>query len=261
MGALEDGREAAAAQVPGVRPGGSTSIHAIAQLLGIDTVAQRAAVSIDGSQPMTLPYLPGAYAGITTVLVLVNPLEGGRAVYVLGPVGTQAPELVPLIPPAPPASTTATAVILPIWSGTWRSVRSAWDRWNVGSYGGRSDLYQGNAYGSGPLRGLAVYGDQIVNLGATSILSASVTLVRSNNAGLPRVQGSPSGDPAPAGPPSSSGSTYEGVGDVELGPDLCEDLRTGAAKGLALVGPQYVGVFGTSRADGMALKITYTRAG
>lgn len=257
MGALEDAREAASLPV-GARAGASLDVYGVAQLISVDAGAGRATVSYRGSQPMDLPYnLAGTYAGVSTVDVLCNPLEGGRAVYVLGPRGALAGA--PELPDAPTGEVTATALILPTWSGTWRTTRSAWDRWNTTRYGGRSDLYQGDAYGSGALKGLAVYGDQVVNLGAASIVSATVSLVRSNGTGVPAVQGSPHGTAYPAGPPSSSGATSSGVGAVSLDSTIAEALRTGAAKGLALVGAAYVGVYGTSRADGMALNITYTR--
>lgn len=268
MGALEDTQEAAHLPI-GPRPGSSTEIHKIGQLLSIDSVAQRASVSVGGSQPLWLPYLPGVYTGYTTCLVLCNPLQGGRAVFVLGPVGVQVAipgdptsDPPPPPPPPPPATVTASATILPIWSGTWSTKWGKWGAWtNGGRYGGSSSLYQGDAYGSGTLKGLAVYGDQIVNLGAISILSASVTMNPSTGSGTPTVQGSPSGTPAPGGPPSSSGATNAGTGAVPLDGTICEGLRTGSVKGLALVGGGYVAVYGTSAADGMVLRITYTRAG
>lgn len=259
MGALEDSREVGLLP-QGPRPGASTEVHKVAQLLSVDATTQRASVSIDGSQPVWLPYVPGVYTGYTTCLVLCNPSQGGRAVWVLGPVGVQSAADTPPAPPAPPSSVTATATILPTWSGTWRAGQG-WDQWNVGRYGGRSDLYQGNDYGSGVLTGLAVYGDQIVNLSALTITAATVTMNISNGYGTPVVQGSPAGTPYPSGPPPSSGATNTGTGVVALDPTTCEALRTGAFKGLALVGSGYADVFGTSRPDGMALHLTYTRAG
>ena len=265
MGALEDAREAKSLPI-GPRFGASTDIYKTAQLQSINAVTMRAIVSVDGSQPISLPFVPGVYTGYTTVHVLCDPGKGGRAVLVLGPAGVQVVDPgdptsgVPLPPPPPPASVTATATILPTWSGTWRTGQR-WDQWNVGRYGGRSDLYQGNAYGSGVLKGLAVYGDQIVGLSALTIVSATVTMNVSTGSGTPTVQGCASGTPAPAGPPSSSGATSSGTGAVDLDSTICEGLRTGTVKGLALVGSGYVAVYGTGRADGMALRITYTRAG
>lgn len=267
MGILEDAREAAA--LPGgPRPGALASVYDVARLVSIDAGTQRATVSLRGSEPFELPYLPGVYTGFTTCHVLCDPMDGGRAVLVMGPAGVQPePEPVPE-PPAPGGTVTATATILPTWSGTWRVPRSAWDRWNASRYGGRSDVYQGDAYGSGLLKGLAVYGDQAANLGAVSITSAVLTVQR-NGSGTPAavsVQGSPSGT-KPAGAPSSSGAIASSAvldpgerGSITLPSTIREALRTGSAKGLALVGSTYAGVFGTSRADGMALRITYTRA-
>lgn len=256
MGALEDVREAAAFPV-GVPRGASAQIHGVAQLLSI--TAERATISLDGSQPFELPYSPGAYDGITTVLVLRNPLEGGRAVWVISPIGEQAPEDVPPPPPAPPEFVTAEATILPTWSGTWRATRGAWDRWNTDRYGGRSTLYQGNAYGSGPLSSLATYGDQIVNLGATEITDIRVAVTIATGAGAPSIQASGSGTP-PAGAPGFGGDVVSGVGWVSLSAGMREAFRAGSAKGLGLVGANYVAVYGTARADGMALRVTYRRA-
>ena len=263
MGALDDVREASEAP-RGVRPGSSTVMTKIGQLLSVDAVTQRASVSIEGSQPISLPYLPSDYVGYTTVLVLCNPLEGGRALWVLGPVGAQTPTETPPAPAPPPATVTAEALILPTWSGTWSTTWGKWGAWtNAYRYGYPTSLYQGDKYGSGVLKGLAVYGDQIVNLSALSIESATVSLVvaTTSETGVPTVQGAPYGTPAPAGPPVSSGATNGGTGWVPLDSSICEALRTGSAKSLAMVGAGYTAVFGEGRPDGMALKIRYTRAG
>lgn len=261
MGALEDAREASAMPL-GPRRGATTRVHVIAQLLSLDEPTQRATVSIDGSGPITLPYAPGVYEGYTTVLCLCDPLAGGRAVYVLAPVGAQ--DEAPPPPPGPPPSTAA-ALVLPTWSGTWRQTR--WGNWNIGRYGGASDLYQGSAYGSGPMVGLATYGEQLVGLGATAITAAVLTVQRNGSGGdaTVTVQGSPHPTP-PGGAPSASGDTATSpvLGaaagtTMALPASVCEAMRTGAVKGLCTVGAAYAGVFGTSRADGMALSITYTR--
>lgn len=263
MSAFEDAREGSALPV-GPRRGAPMEIHKVAQLLSINSTTQRATVSIDGSQPVALPYLPGVYTGYTTCLVLCNPLQGGRGVFVLGPVGVQVvvpgdpSSGPPPPPPPPPATVTAHATILPTWTGTWST---KWSKWNVWVVAGPSSLYQGDAYGSGTLKGLAVYGNQIVNLGALSIISATVTMNAIVGGGTPTAQGSPSGTPAPAGPPSSSGSLAAGFGRVALDSTTREALRTGAFKGLGLVGAGYVAVQGANRPDGMALNLTYTRAG
>jgi hypothetical protein len=264
MGILEDAREVGALP-QGPRPGALTRVHAIAQLVSINSTTQRATVVLDGGQPVELPYLPGSYTGFTTVLVLCDPAQGGRGAWVLGPVGALADA--PPAPPPPSGTVTASALVLPQWSGTWRVSRAAWDRWNTDRYGGRSDLYQGDGYGSGTLIGLATYGDQIANLGATAITAAVLTVQRNGSGGAAAVtvQGSPNGTP-PAGAPSASGDSASSAvlgatdrGQITLTAGMREALRTGAAKGLALVGATYAGVFGTSRPDGMALALTYTR--
>lgn len=259
--------EREAALLPrGARAGSDLSLRVTGLLLATDTTAYRVQVSIGGGQPVWLPtQVPiTAYAGAQTVNVIRNPITG-RAEIVAGPCGPWTAEGVPT-PPGPAAGTqTATTTILPTWSGTWRATR--WDNWNQTRYGGRSDLYQGNAYGSGPLVGLATYGDQLVGLGATTITAAVLTVERNGSGGAAAVtvQGSSLGTP-PAGAPSSSGDTASsaslaatGKGQIALTAGMREALRTGAAKGLCLVGATYAGVFGTSRGDGMSLFVTYTR--
>lgn len=237
-----------------------------AQLLAVDNTTNRAQVSIDGGEAVWLPFVSNSYTGITTVFVLRDPQRSGAGQLVIGPCGTQPADAVP--PPPPPApdpstpsTVTSTALIRPTWSGTYRSIRGTWDRWNTDRYGGRSTLYQGDAYGSGPLMGLAVYGDQVKNLRALSIAKVSLSVTLATGSGTVVVQGSPSGV-KPSGAPSSSGSTASrsGSGSIPLPADVCEAFRTGATKGLALVGTDYLGVRGTSLASGMALSITYTRA-
>lgn len=263
MGALEDAREAQAVAAAAGMP---SPLTRIAQLVA--TGASTATVSIDGSPPFTLPaILPGMYEGYTTVVVLCDPRDG-RGLWVLGPAGVQASPPEP--PPEPSGTTTFQATISPTWSGTWRTIRNAWDRWNVTRYGGRSDLYQGSAYDSGALVGLATYGDQIANLGATSLTSVVLSVQRNGSGGdaAVTVQGSPHGSP-PAGAPSGAGETASSgvlaasgtgsTGEIALTAAMREALRTGAAKGLVLVGATYAGVFGTSRADGMALRVSGTR--
>ena len=72
---------------------------------------------------------------------------------------------------------TATALILPTWSGTWSTKWGRFDAWQPTRYGGRSDLYQGDKYNSGLLVGIAVYGDQIAALGATARLQLALSLL------------------------------------------------------------------------------------
>lgn len=244
---------------------GDARLWCTAQLLAVDTTSNRAQVSIDGGPAVWLPFVANVFDGITTVFVLRDPTRAGAGQLVIGPCGTQPPDDVPPPPPSQPdpstpSTVTSTAVIRPTWSGTYRSIRGTWDRWNVDRYGGRSTLYQGNAFGSGPLTGLAVYGDQVKNLRALSISAITVGITLATGSGTVTVQGSPSGV-KPGGAPSSSGSTASrsGSGSIALPSDVCEAFRTGLVKGLALVGSSYLGVRGTSLGSGMALSITYTR--
>ncbi|NCT90260.1 hypothetical protein GXB85_04735 [Cellulomonas sp. APG4] len=262
MSALDDWREVAAGP-KGIPPGGSGLPWVVARLISIDDDANRAIVSINGSQPVGLPFHPNAYEGITTVYVQLDPLRTGAGQVVTGPCyEVELPDEIAPVPPPPPTTVKVGPVtILPTWSGTWRSSRGAWDRWNAGRYGGRSDLYQGDAYGSGPLKGLATYGNQIVGLGAEAILSMTLSSVRSNGSGTPAFQGSPHGS-RPAGSPASSGGIATGLVAVDLvASGIAEDLRTGAAKGICTVGSGYGAVRGTSHPTGMAITLTYTRAG
>lgn len=222
-----------------------------------------------GGMPMQLPAAGGTFTVGQSAWVYSD--DWGRPVLASAP-STIAPP--PVEPPrvVPPVETvvTVTKTIGPTWSGTWRSSRGAWDQWNAGrsEYGGRSTLYQGDAFGSDPLKGLACYGTQVTNLGALSITSAVVTLrgadLRLASYPAVTVQGSAHGS-RPAGGPSSSGSTASGspgrsgVARVALPADLREGLRTGALRGLALVGGGYNAVRGTSAGDGMTLTLTYTR--
>jgi hypothetical protein len=239
--------------------GGGARLTAVGQLLAVDVVTNRVQVSIGGGPAVWLPMLGSAYDGVTTVAVLLDPQSGPL---VLGPMGIQAeppPPPAPAPDPGTPQTVSDTAVIRPSWSGTYRSIRGAWDRWNTDRYGGRSTLWQGDAFGSGPLTGLATYGSQVVNLRALSISRVTVTVVHAYGEGSVTVQGSVHGS-KPSGAPSSSGSTASGVSTISLPSDVREGMRTGSVRGLALVGGSYQGVRGTSHPSGMALSITYTRA-
>jgi hypothetical protein len=226
-----------AGQPVGARPGADTRTEVVARLISIDTVANKAVVSVDGSQPIALPYNPAAvYTGYNTVMCLRNPIEG-RVTFVMCPIGTQAAAPLPAPPiPAPPATVTATATIFPTTSATWSAKYSRYSAWQPTRYGGTTTMYQGDKYGSGVLTGIAVYGDQIVNLGATSILSMTVGVtIVTPDTGTPQLRGTASGSIAAA-------------------------MRTGAVKGLILTGGTYLGVYGAAN-SGMALSITYTRPG
>jgi len=226
----------------------------------IDAPNSRLTVTVGGAS-VVLPHVSGTYTVSGTVAVLLDPASTAGGI-VMGPFGNPPVTVeAPSTPAAPvaPSVGTFTAVVLPTWSGSWRAIRSAYDRWNVGSYGGRSDCYQGSAYGSGAMTGIAVYGDQVVGLGALSITAMTVNSVGVTGSGSPQFQGTPQGTPYP-GAPTPSGAAPAGVGQVGLDASICEAFRTGAFKGLCTVGAAYLAVRGTSLADGMALTVTYTKA-
>lgn len=231
----------------------------LATLTGLDEVANRATVAWAGG-PVTVPFLPSTYTISDEVWVDLD--DWGRPFRVVGP-SDDPPAAAPVVLPSAPASAStaqATTTIFPQWSGSYRT-GSGWDRWNTNRYGGRSTLYQGSGYGSGPMKGLATYGDQLVNLGAVTIDKVTVRLVGaglSGAAGPATVQGSPHGE-RPDGAPSSSGDTATGDGVAELPATVREAMRTGAVKGLALVGANYWAVLGAGPGGGMALDVTYTR--
>lgn len=226
-----------------------------------------------------LGYSPGTYQVGTPVHVIRNPGRFGAPEHVLGPLGNY----VASDPSQPGAGAggggqvvTRQAVILPQWSGSWSTRYSRWDTWNTNRYGGRSTLWQGDGYGSGVMRGLAVYGDQIVNLGAVSIDSIGVSVYRADSsvsAGkAPVLQPSPNGE-IPDGAPSYAGASVVGPGlspgqgaVVQLPSSVLEGFRTGAYKGIGTVGGDYAGFSGTPdrapvHADGMALTVIYKAAG
>lgn len=232
----------------------------VGRLLAMDTVTNRAQVTVDESQPVWLPLIPGVYTNITTVWVMTDPYGSGSGQLVLGPCYQE--EAPPPSPPPEPAKLTpvvTSAVIRPVGSATYRHIRSAWDRWNVSMHGGASTLYQGDAYGSGPLTGLAWYGDQVVNLGALEITAVSVATPLATGSGNVTLQGAPHGS-RPAGAPAPVGDTASGGPSVGLTAAMRESLRTGGAKSLASVGGNYRATFGAAHPSGMSLSITYLRA-
>lgn len=263
----------------GARPRSDMTLVVPGVVASVDTTGQRVVVSIDGGEPVALravAMLGGTLADVylvgRTVSVLRNPWTG-RAEQVLGPVippsvtPTDA-DSVPSAGPSAPTSNTFTVTVTPSWSGTWRDDRGAYDRWNTDRYGGRSTLYQGDAYGSGDLVGLAVYGDKIKGLGATTITDMRLTLI---GAGLdltswPAVTVQPATNGSkPAGAPSTAGSTVNGspgksgTVHVTIPSGTYASFADGTYRGLALVGANYNAVRGTSSASAMALRITYTR--
>lgn len=211
-----------------------------------------------------LPAPMGAYTVGASAWVLTD--DWGIPVIVHGPSSDVAPG--GTTNPGGGGSTviTATALVGPQSTGTYRATHG-WNAWGGSTGWGLADIYQGNGYGSGPLVGLACYGDQIVNLAAIEIQKATLTAFRNSSGvgGALTVQGSPHGS-RPAGAPSSSGTTVTapvvGSGEaamVELPSDVREALRTGAAKGLAAVGAAYAGFGGTTKPGSFTLTIQYTR--
>lgn len=225
------------------------------------TAATTATVTWAGTS-YSLPYLAGAY-GALPAPVWISLSDWGTPMLVHGPSAiAPSPSGGGGTAPEPPATIQVEQTINPQWSGSWRDGRG-WDRWNVDRYGGRSTLYQGNDFGSGPMKGLATYGDQLVNLGAISIDAIAVNVEAVTGSGAAVVQGSPHGGP-PTGAPVSSGDTAStgalgtgGRGAAFLSPTTREGMRTGAVRGLALVGASYLGVRGTP--DGMSITVLYTR--
>lgn len=253
----------------------------VGRLTAVSTSANRGTVTVNGTS-YVLPYIPSAYTTPSDVWVLMNPTRGGIPELILGPCDVPPPPpepdpepepgkpdkpVIPKPPPPPPEIVTRTVTINPTWSGTYRSA-GGWDRWNTNRYGGRSTLYQGNGFGSGNVKGLATYGNQLVNLKALDITRVEVIL-RGAGLALPSypsisLQGSPHGS-KPGGSPSSSGSTANGSpgksgsAKVSLPAAIREAMRTGDVKGLATVGNGYNAVRGTSLAGAMSLRVTYTR--
>jgi len=244
--------------------GGSPFASRTATLVSMSTGDKTAVVTMDGAS-YTVPYIQTTYTLNTLVWVLCNPSRWGAPELVMGswaptvaPTPTPDPAPVP-VPPTPPNTQQVRTTIRPQWSGSWRSSAGAWDRWNTGRFGGRSDLYQGSSFGSGPMTGLATYGDQLANLGAISIDSIGVSIIANEGSGMPGpplLQASPHGA-QPGGAPATSGSVIAGA----LLPEATrEAMRTGATKGIALVGGGYYGARGTSHPQGMALDVLYTRS-
>lgn len=234
----------------------------LATVTALTAGPDRAVVTWDDRQ-WTLPFIPAVLTVGAEAWVGLD--DWGRPVLVHGP-SDDAPPAPPMIlttPAVPARSAQATVTIFPQWSGSYRS-GSGWDRWNTGRYGGRSTLYQGNGFGSGQMKGLATYGDQLANLAAISIDRVRVILRGvglSGASGPAVVQGSPHGS-QPGGAPTSAGETATAGPDESalLTAAMREDLRTGRSRGLALVGPNYWAVAGAGNTNGLALEVTYTRA-
>lgn len=255
-------------------PVGSGPLIAGGQVVSLNAGVGLLTVATLGGEH-SLPYAPGTYSAGTYVHVLRSEAKYGQPVFVLGPSGSYNADN----PGQPgggsgnPAQTVdRQAIILPQWSGSWRANYGRWDTWNTDRYGGRSTLWQGSGYGSGPMTGLAVYGDQIVNLGAVQITRILASVYRADSsdyAGKVAVLQPAADGGKPGGAPSVGGATAATPGltpgggvQVDLPGSVFEGFRTGAFKGLATVGGDYMGVSGTPErdpvhADGMALTVQY----
>ncbi|EIC09159.1 hypothetical protein OR221_0867 [Microbacterium laevaniformans OR221] len=244
-----------------ITAGKVTAINASAGTLTVETLG----ASFD------ITYNPGTYVVGGMVHVQRAPNMFGRPVHVLGPQGN--------FNGTDPGGTGGGSgnpgqleqrqiTISPQWTGSWTGSR--WDNWNtdISAYGGRAALYQGQGYGSPNMQGLAVYGDQIVNLAAAEISKMTATLIRPDSGsgggtGPAVLQTAHPGVATPGGGPGGYGATTSvGIGrgqvvSVDLHPDMYEAFRIGEAKGLALVGGSYLNLFGQDRAGAMTLTIQY----
>lgn len=228
-----------------------------AQLLSVSSTTRRATVSIAGGPPVSLPYvsaaLTDALASFTTVLV---GRDGRGQQYVVGGLGAQAVAVQPP-PPAPdvPKTVHATTTIKPTATGTYSAKWGHYYAWEL-SFGSQV-LWQGNAFGSGVLSGIALYGKQLKALGASSIDAITLHTPFAHNTGTVQVQGDSRS--SLSGAPTPSGATASGGSSISLGATLRENLRTGAINALVLVGTDYLAVKGLNAASGMAMTVSYSR--
>lgn len=213
-----------------------------------------ATVNVDEGDSVTIPLLSGSYATGDRVWVLLDawgsPVVGSEW---LSSSGTEVKK-----PTAGSGSSAgdggSSGSLRPVRSqvqlapssvGTYRYSKSAWNSWQPGRFGFPAVAYQGSKYGSGTLVGVFGFGEQIVGLGASSIDSATITMRRSDADGgviAPVAVGVSTGAAAGAAPVGVTG-TYGGSGagsgggsTIQLGADVCNGLRTGAVKGIGLVG-------------------------
>lgn len=245
----------------GSGPGADRGVRAVAALISTDPDQITATVSLYGSPPLTLPMVAGQYHRVNTVYVL---LDNGKPVLVAGPAALPAPLPAPTPAPAPPApkTVTVTKTVTPTWTGSW--ITSG--RWNQGRM--ERSVFQGRYSRWGPYQGVAVYGQQVTALGATAITAATLTVVGQGGGTYmftPVIQAVREGT-RPGGAPSLIGQRHvhgrvsnKATHRVSLPASIREALRTGAARGLALVGPDYGRTGGTDTPAGMALTLTYEK--
>jgi hypothetical protein len=259
---------------------GGRLTQCVAPLVDADLIVAGQVVSINSSvgtltvktlgEDYELPYNAAAYTVGAPVYVRRDPQRFGTPIHVDGLQGNYVaptPETPGGGAPNDPKLETKQAFLQPQQSGSWRSSFGRWDNWNTDRYGGISTLWQGNDYGSGPMTGWAGFGDQVRNLSAQQIDGMWLNVVRadsSTSAGrAATVQGSPEGT-RPSGAPNGSGDTASTgaltpgqAQSLQLPASTYDAWRTGGFKGIRLVGGDYGGFAGTSRADGMSLTIQY----
>lgn len=236
-------------------------------LVGVSAVGSGTVEVTYQTVNFTVPTITGTYTVEKSAWVSLD--EWGTPSVALGPSEAPAPWWTGTVAPPSGGTVTATATVGPQDSGTWRASFSRWDSWNTDRYGGPTDIYQGNAYGSGQLWGWAGYGDQVANLGAVSIQSITLTATKTDTNGLSaalQVAGAATGSRPGAGPvaggwgtAASSSISPGGSSTIALPGPLCEAFRTGAAKGLVAVGTDYGAFGGTGTPGSFILQIAYTK--
>lgn len=232
----------------------------------------RALVRLWDGETASVPAQPGVYDGISTVSVQVD--DHGRPVLVFGPT-TSAPVAAPekspesraSVPDAPesPKVSKRSTTIYPSASGTFSTKYGTWGSWGASWEGHPYSAGQGSIFGSGPLIGAGFYGNAVKALGASRITSVRVRIIGAaqGTGWTPVLRGTTNGS-TPSGAPTYSSTTtatgpslgWKDTGWVTLPSAMREDLRTGATKGLALVGSSY-GVTRGKGTSGLALAIAY----
>lgn len=248
--------------------------HVATALLVSAPVDGRAVVRLYDGDPTSVPAQPGVYDGITTVSVQVD--GQGRPVLVYGPT-TPAPVAAPQEPPVaaepPPDSPevetgrtrTLSRTVQVTDSGTWSVRFSSWGSWGGSWKGHPYSAGQDEIFNSGTLLGAGFYGSQVKGLGATTITRARLRIIGADQGWgwTPKVRlctngSKPSGAPAYASTDVATGPSlaYDADGWVDLTSAQRELLRTGAARGVVLVGDTY-GVTRGKGTSGLSLALTY----
>jgi hypothetical protein len=231
----------------------------------------RGVVTWDGVS-YSLPFMvAGVYAAGQRVYLGLDDATLGTPAGIFGVAPDPLPALAQPYPQTVPSraqSVTGVTYVTPEWSGTWRVDSAAWNQWQIGAYG-LGTLWQGNdGYGSGVLTGLATYGSRITDLNATTITDIQVTVRGADIAATSypdiTLQGSVQGE-MPVGAPTLTGDTVvaspgrSGIVLATLTANMRAAMKSGAVRGLGLVGSGYAAIRGADSADGMTLKITYTK--